>query len=86
MKNKTLTQVPLDVSVHLRYLCQDKSIRGKAILKLYTKLSKAIIYRHAKKPAAEKTVNKRKYNHGRPTKISPRDKRLIFHQIRIIRV
>ena len=85
MKKKTLMQVPLEVSVHLRYLFQDKGIRGKELLKMYPKLSKATIYRHAKKPLADKTVDKRKHNHGRPRKISPRDKRLILRQIRILR-
>ena len=43
MKKKTLTQIPLEVSVRLRKL-----------------------FRHAEKPAAEKTVDKRKDIHGRP--------------------
>ena len=85
MKKKTLMQVPLEVSVHLRYLFQDKGIRGKELLKMYLSLSKATIYRHAKKPLADKTVDKRKQNHGRQRKISPRDKRLILRQIRILR-
>ena len=37
------------------------------------------------KPLADKTVDKRKHNHDRPRKISPRDKRLILRQIRILR-
>ena len=85
MKNKTLTQVPREVSVHLRYLYQNKGIREKQLLKMYPKLSKAAIYRHAKKPLANKTVDKRKHNHGRPRKNSPRDKRLILRQIHIFR-
>ena len=68
MKKKTLTQVTLEVSVHLRYLYQCKGIRGKELLKMYPKHSKATIYRHAKKPLADKTVEKRKHNHGRPKK------------------
>ena len=44
MKKKTLTQVPLEVFVHLRYLYQDKGIRRKEILRMYPKLSKATIY------------------------------------------
>ena len=47
---------------------------------MYTKLSKATTYGHAKKPVAEKTVD-----HGRPRKISSRDKGLIFLQIPILR-
>ena len=78
MKNKTLMQVPLEVSVHLRYLFRDKGIRGKKRLKMYPKLSKATIYRQAKKPLADKTIDKRKHNHGRPRKISPQDKRQFF--------
>ena len=33
MKKKTLTQVPQEVSVHLRYLYQDKGIRGKELFR-----------------------------------------------------
>ena len=51
---------------------------------MYPKLSKATIYQHAKKPVAEKTVDKRKHNHGRPRKISPQDKRLVLHQMLIL--
>ena len=85
MKKKTLTQVPLEVSVHLRYLYQEKDIREKEILKTYPKLSKATIYRRTKKPVADKTVDKRNHNHGRPREISPRDKRLILCQIALLR-
>ena len=51
---------------------------------MYPKLSKATIYRHAKKPVADKAVDKRKHNHGRPRKNSPRDKRLILRQVPIL--
>ena len=71
MKKKTLTQVSLEVSVHLRYQYQDNGMRGKELLKMYPKLSKATIYHHTKKPVADKTVDNRKHNHGRPRKISP---------------
>ena len=85
MKKKTLTQVPLEVLVHLRYLYQDKGIRGKEILKMYPKLSKVTIYWHPKKLLADKTVDKRKHNHGKPRRISPWDKHLILHQTHILR-
>ena len=85
MKKRTLTQVPLEVSVQLRYLYQDKGIRGKELLKMYHNLLKATIFRDAKKPVADKTVDKRKHNHGRPRKMLPRDKNLIPRQIPILR-
>ena len=44
MKKKVLTQVALEVSVHLRCLYQDKGMRGKERLKMFPKLSKATIY------------------------------------------
>ena len=50
---------------------------------MYHKLSKATIYRHVKKPLADKTVDNRKHNHGRPSKISLRDKCFILRQIQI---
>ena len=78
MKKKTLTQVSLELSVYVRYLYQEKDIRGKELLEIYTTLSKATIYWHGKKHVADKTVDKRNLNHGRPTKISPRDKLLIL--------
>ena len=51
---------------------------------MYPKLSKATIYCDATKPVVD-TIDKRKHNHGRPRKISPRDKHLILRQISILR-
>ena len=85
MKKKTVTQVLLEVSAHLRHLYQAKSIRGKELLKMYSKLLRATIYRHAKKSVADKTVDNRKHNIDRPRKLSPREKRLILRQITILR-
>ena len=78
MKKKPLTQVPLEISVYLRYLYQDKGMKGKELLKMYPKLLKAAIYRRTKKFVADKTVDNRKYNHSRLRKISPWDKCLIL--------
>ena len=58
-----------EVSLHLRYIYQEKGIRGKELLKIYLKILKATIYQHVKRPVADKTVDKRKHNHGRPKKI-----------------
>ena len=48
---------------------------------MYPKLSKAIIYGHAKEPAVDQFVDKRKRNHDKPRKISPRGKHLVLRQI-----
>ena len=71
MKKKPLTQVPLEISVYLRYLYQHKGMRGEELLKMYPKLLKAAIYRQTKKFVADKTVDNRNYNHSRLRKISP---------------
>ena len=50
MKKKTLTQVPLEVSVHLRHLHQDKGIRGMEPLKSHGT--------YVRKPVTDKTQKK----------------------------
>ena len=42
------------MSIHLRYLYQDKALKGKELLKRYPVYSKATIYRHASKPIKTK--------------------------------
>ena len=83
MKYKTLTQV----SVKFQFtwdLYQDRDISGRELLKMRPKLSKATIYRRAKKPVADKTIDKGKRNHVRTRKISPQEKCLILRQIPIL--
>ena len=81
---RKLTKIPLQVSVHLRYLYQDKGVRGKELLKVYPMYSRTSIYRHAAKPIIEKKLTVRSKN-GRPCILSPRDKRSILRQIPILR-
>ena len=79
-------KVPLQVSVHLRYLYHDKGLRGKELLKVYPKLSKATIYRHARKSIDDKILpDKRHQNTGRPSVLSKRDRRAIIRQVPILR-
>lgn len=84
MKQK-LNRIPLKVSVHLRYLYQDKGVRGKELLEKYPMYSKTSIYRHAVKPIMEEPLRYHRNNIGRPRKISERDKRLILRQIPLLR-
>lgn len=79
---RKLNKIPMEVSVHLRYLYQDKEIRGKKLLKKYPMYSKASIYRHATKPiTARGNDDKRSSNKGRPPKLTERDHRAIIREI-----
>ena len=84
-QGKKLIKIPLEVSLHLRYLYQDLGIRGKKLCDKYKQFSKASIYRHAKKPIGSLAVDKRKHNPGRPPKLSERDKRSILRQVDVLR-
>jgi hypothetical protein len=66
---KSKAYVPKETSIYMRYLFQDKGLRGNELLKRFPKYSKATIYRHAKLPINEvATFDKRKHNKGRPKK------------------
>ena len=69
------SKVPLDVSVHLRYLHQDAKLPLKELQKRYPKISKTSIHRHSKKPIGTVNVDGRHTNKGRPQKLSERDVR-----------
>ena len=80
-------KVPLTVSVHWRYLHQDGGMSSSQIrsLKDYSKYSKATICRHMKKETNETTIDKRKQNKGRPTKLTDRDRRNVLRQVEVLR-
>ena len=71
------TKVPLDVSMRLRYLYQDKKVPLKKLVKLYNEHSVTSIFRHANKPTGQVVDDRRKYSPGRPKKLSVRDERKI---------
>ncbi len=71
---KSKAYFPKETSIYMRYLFQDKGLRGNELLKRFPKYSKATIYRHAKLPINDvATFDKRKHNKGRPRKLSIRD-------------
>lgn len=80
-----MNKIPIEVSLHLRYLYQDLGIRGRQLLVKYKQFSKASIYRHARKPIGNPVIDKRKHNPGRPPKLSERDKRSIIRQVAVLR-
>ena len=85
-KGKKLSIIPPHVSFRLRYLYQDKGIKGKELLKLYPEFSKTSIYRHAKKPIdSTEVVDKRKFNKGRPKILTIREERKVIRSIPLLR-
>jgi hypothetical protein len=71
---KSKAYVPKETSIYMRYLFQDKGLRGNELLKRFPKYSKATIYRHAKLPINDvATFDKGKHSKGRPRKLSIRD-------------
>ena len=58
-----LTKIPPHVSFRLRYLFQDKGVRGKELLKLYPEYSRTSL-----SIDSTQVADKRKFNKGRPKK------------------
>ena len=70
-------KLPVEVSIHVRYLHQDKGDKVVDICKRYSEFSKTSIFRHCKLPLGEAKKDRRHSNRGRPKKLQPRDKRVI---------
>ena len=76
---RTLTKIPPHVSFRLRYLFQDKGVRGKELLKLYPEYPRTSLYRHAIKSVdSTQVVPKSKFNKGRPKNVSLREERIVL--------
>ena len=80
-RKKKYQKVPLEVSLHLRFMHQDVKISGKELVKRYRRYSKASIYKHMVKPIGETVEDRRHTNPGRPSVLSERDRRLILQQV-----
>lgn len=86
MAKKSRKNVALEHSAQIRAAYQLSNIRGKKLLKMFPQYSKAAIYKHAQKPLnGEPLFDKRKANRGRPSKLSPQDKRSIVRSITSLR-
>ena len=74
------------MSLRLRYLFQEKGVRGKELLKLIPEYSRTSLYRHAVKSIDSTQVgDKRKFNKGRRKKVTVREERVILREIRKLR-
>ena len=54
-------------------------------MKDHKKYSKATICRHMRRKIDDSVIDRRKYNQGRPKKLTERDKRNILRQVEILR-
>ena len=82
----TRNQVTVRHSAEIAILFQKAGVSGKKLLEMFPQYSKATIYRHAKKPIGEAAAHdKRKDNKGRPSKLTPKDKRRILRSVQTLR-
>ena len=83
---KVLQRIPVEVSIHWRYLHQDgrKTWLEISKMKSYRKRSKATICRHMVKKIDDLVLDKWKQNPRRPTKLSDRQKRNILRQAKVL--
>ena len=69
-------------SVEMAILHQQASIKISSIVKQFKQYNPATVYRHCKKPFAQNPpIDKRKFNRGRPSKLTPQDKRSILRAV-----
>ena len=85
--NNNNTPIPVEISLHWRYLHQSSQYTWKQIhsMNKYQRFSKASICRHMKKPIGENEMDRRHQNKGRPPLLSPRDKRLLLRKAEELR-
>lgn len=70
----------------MRYLYQEKGVRGSQLLQAFPNYSKATIYRHVRLPIDnDDRHDKRKNNKGRPRKLSIREERILVRELRKLR-
>ena len=81
-EDRKLLKVAIQVSIHLRYICQDKGLQGKELLKRYPQYSKVTIYRHPTKPVQVPPQAKAPQRRGRPSKLTNREKQQIPVEIK----
>lgn len=84
---KSTRAIPLEVSVQIRVCHQLAGLRGKELLKKFSKYCKAAVYKHARKPITDSAEeDKRKASTGMPRKLNERDLRKLNRTIKELRV
>ena len=78
-------KMPLEVSVRLRYLHQDKAVKIYDLVKRFPNYSKSNIYIHAKLPDEAAKTDGKKLNKGRSKVLTVRDERKIIRTMLMLR-
>ena len=67
----TKKKLPLELSIYIPYLYQDKNVPIQTIVNSYRQYSQATIYRHVKKPIITELVDNNRASNlgGRPKKL-----------------
>lgn len=76
-----MQKIPNEVSIYLRLLHQENGLKLADIARKYPQYATRSVYRHGKLPVGEKAIDKRKFNSGRPKKLTERDIRNIERAI-----
>ena len=74
-------KMTLDVSIHFRYLSQDKGETLPELVKRYPQYTRTSIYRHSKIPVGKNHLDNRHKNTGRPPKLTDSDSRKIANSL-----
>ena len=79
----TKKKLPLELSIYIRYLYQDKNVPIQTIVNSCRQYSQATIYRHVKKPIITELVDNNRASNlgGRPKKINSRDSRKLVRSL-----
>lgn len=77
-------RIPLEVSLVLRYLHQERGESLMRLTELYPQFKRTTIYRHMKKPINQMEIQHKK-SPGRPRKVTAREERRIDTAIRKLR-
>lgn len=84
-KKKRMKMTPIHAA-QIQVLYQEGYVCGKALLKKFPQYSKSLIYEWAIKPINSDTLlDRRKFNKGRPRKLSDQDERRVVRSIKSLR-
>ena len=78
-------KIPTEVSIHIRYLHQDKGESLKDLIVRYPEYSQTSLHRHSKKPIGQTFKDLRNENKGRPRLLTDRDNRKIVQSVKELR-